>query len=1011
MRIKCPACSKTFNVPANAATSKGKCPSCGQKLDLARMPRPGDLKRGDILGNCRIEGLLGRGGMAVVYKATQLSLDRPVALKVLPKNLAKNSQFVQRFSREASALARLSHPNIVGILDKGVEGDTYYFVMECVEGRSLSGLLRREGSLSPDTTLELMNSICSALEYAHDHNIVHRDLKPGNVLLDANGVPKLADFGIARILGGATTAASRELTMAHSAMGSADYMAPEQREDAASVDHRADIYALGVVLYQMLTGHLPVGTFTPASRMVQGVPSAVDRVIRKALANSPAERFESVALFRAALAQAFAESPAAHATGRRSARRGSSPAVVVATVLGLVAAVAVVAALVVAQRRRAAAQQPPTPPAPVTRPATATRVAPKPPPQRPTKRPTRPVVRRPKRPKKPQGESPAVKKALASVRDFIAMSPNDYKGQLDRLQTLILQHKSLDVVSAAKAEREKVIQTLNKDIADHVHQLKDQADALADKRQFGAALRIFKTFPKALSTDSAVKKLEAERQQVRDRIRRAFAADKTRAAKLAAAGKPTEAAGILRAAQDYGLADVEREAATLLAQLQDAVTAEAERVAREQAQVRTALAKQVKKLWADSQFPEALALVEQTAAKAPTAEARKPFARTHRAATLLAQFWAKVHKGAQARKGGRITLKGVTWTLADVKDDSLTLSDGRAKVGRPLKSLDTRTLLSLAGSGLDSKLADTHLTLALFHKFGKKPNLALASKALAKAIAAGTPQKVAKALLAFDHEPKPTPKKPDTPEAVQGLVLDFNGTSDYIEVPDKRPHPLRLKTFTAEAWVWRRPGGEREQHVIAKNLGWDRNETFAIFLRGKRWVYTTGYGEEQDTRETEQKCPIGKWVHVALVCDEADRAFFVNGKLVSKTRARRLHSYDDKPLTIGAEIENNNIAFFWNGAIDEVRVSKVVRYRKDFVPERRFKLDRQTMLLLHLDDAEGRVERDATKYKNHGRLLGPEIVRADQLGRRRLKEGEEGEEAEEPPRKDKRPGKPLREKH
>jgi len=981
MRVKCPSCSSTFQVPDGAATGKKKCPRCGQKLDLSLMQRPEDLKRGDRLGGCRVEGLLGRGGMAVVYKATQLSLDRPVALKVLPKQLARNKQFVERFNREASALARLSHPNIVGILDKGVEGDTYYFVMEYVEGRSLRDMLRREGSLSPESTAELMNGICAALEYAHENHIVHRDLKPSNILLDAGGTPKLADFGIARIVGGATTI-SRELTMAHSSMGSADYMAPEQREDAATADHRADIYALGVVLYQMLTGHLPVGTFTPASKLVQELPAAIDRVVRKALASNPEQRFESVALFRAALAQALAK-PHGHGTAHRAARGTSSRAAFVAIALGFLAAVAVVAALLIPRSRRPAVQQPqPNPPA---KPPTSTAVErPKKPPKPPPKRPPTPPVKPPvKPPTKPPGESDTVKKALADVRSYIAQNPGDYKGQIARIENVILQHNDPAVVQAAKKEREAVIRTLTEEVDANLKQLQDQADALAAKAAYGAAIRIFGAYPANLRTKEATERLDAARKAIEDRARAAFARTKQRVDELVKARKATEAADLLELAKDYGLPDVAKEADELLDKLQDAVAAEATRTAAEQARVRASAGKRMKELWADRQYPEALAIAEALLTQSPNKAARRQAERYERAGKLMAGFWTAVRKGAQARKGRAFRINGAAWTLVELKHDSLVLADasGRAKVTRALKSLAPADLASLALATLSSKKADTHLMLGLLHTFDRKPSPALAKKAFERARACGASRRLCESLQAFGVERQPETEAPPKPQVPAGFVLDFNGTSDYVEVPDKRS--LHLKAFTAEAWVWRRPGGEDEQHVVTKNLGFDRNESFAIFIRDGRWAYATGFGDEKDVRHTNKECPTGQWVHCALVFNGEERAFFVDGKLASKTRPRRMLSYDDKPLTIGCEIENNDLAFFWNGAIDEVRLSMFPRYRKDFAPERPLKADRRTVLLLHFDEGEGRTARDASglKTKNHARIYGARFARPDELKR------------------------------
>ncbi len=298
MQIKCSHCGKILTVPDGSEVAQGKCPHCKETLDLAKAERVG-LNPGDVLGDFRVDALIGKGGMATVYRGTQVSLDRPVAIKLLAPHLARRPKFVERFQREAKLLAQLSHNNIVGVLSVGTkDDDTYYLVMEFVEGESLRERLRREGRIPFEDAAKLIDGVAAGLEYAHNHDVLHRDIKPANILLTAEGVPKIADFGIARLVG-RDTGMQQRLTMAQTQMGSAHYMAPEQMKDAATVDHRADIYALGVMFYEMLTGELPIGQFKPPSRVAPGVPAQVDRIIRQALAASPDERYQTVAQFRA----------------------------------------------------------------------------------------------------------------------------------------------------------------------------------------------------------------------------------------------------------------------------------------------------------------------------------------------------------------------------------------------------------------------------------------------------------------------------------------------------------------------------------------------------------------------------------------------------------------------------------------------------------------------------------------------------------------------------------------
>ncbi len=244
-----------------------------------------------------ILALIGHGGMGAVYKARQKQLERVVALKILPPGIGEDLGFADRFAREAKAMARLNHPGIVTIHDFGCADGLYYLVMEFVDGVSL-GQLMSTGRVSPREALAIVPQICDALQCAHDQGIVHRDIKPENILLDRQGRVKVADFGLAKLVGtldepqpqGARADAAA-LTQAGKTMGTPSYMAPEQVGDPRGVDHRADIYALGIVFYQMLTGELPLAKFVAPSQKVR-IDVRLDEVVLKALEKEPSRRYQ-----------------------------------------------------------------------------------------------------------------------------------------------------------------------------------------------------------------------------------------------------------------------------------------------------------------------------------------------------------------------------------------------------------------------------------------------------------------------------------------------------------------------------------------------------------------------------------------------------------------------------------------------------------------------------------------------------------------------------------------------
>jgi eukaryotic-like serine/threonine-protein kinase len=252
-----------------------------------------------LSGRYELAHLVARGGMAEVYRAHDRLLDRPVALKILFPELSVDRSFVERFKREAQAAANLSHPNIVPVFDWGEDAGTYFIVMEFIDGRALSSILRTAGPLHPDRAAEIGADVAGALAYAHRHGVIHRDVKPGNVLITDEGTVKVTDFGIARAIN-----TEESLTQTGAVMGTATYFSPEQAE-GVGVDARSDIYSLGVVLFEMVTGRPPFLGESPvavASKHVResppapheinpSVPPNFEAIIAKCMAKSPEFRY------------------------------------------------------------------------------------------------------------------------------------------------------------------------------------------------------------------------------------------------------------------------------------------------------------------------------------------------------------------------------------------------------------------------------------------------------------------------------------------------------------------------------------------------------------------------------------------------------------------------------------------------------------------------------------------------------------------------------------------------
>jgi predicted Ser/Thr protein kinase len=236
-----------------------------------------------------IQELLGQGGMGAVYRARQKSLDRLVALKILPPQSAGDPAFAERFAREARAMARLHHSNIVTVFEFGETDGLFYLLMEYVDGVNLRQAIRSK-QITAEQALSIVPHICDALQYAHEEGVVHRDIKPENVLLDKRGRVKIADFGLAKLL--RRGAVDVSLTATRQVVGTLHYMAPEQIERPLEVDHRADIYSLGVVFYELLTGELPVGRYKLPSEKA-AIDNRLDDVVLKTLEREPSARYQN----------------------------------------------------------------------------------------------------------------------------------------------------------------------------------------------------------------------------------------------------------------------------------------------------------------------------------------------------------------------------------------------------------------------------------------------------------------------------------------------------------------------------------------------------------------------------------------------------------------------------------------------------------------------------------------------------------------------------------------------
>ncbi len=377
---------------------------------------------------------LGQGGMGAVYKARQLSLDRIVALKVLPKQLTEKPDFISRFSREARVTGQLNHPNIIKVFDVGRSSTGIcYYSMEFVEGENLRAILEREKHLSAQRALKILEGMADALDHAYKHGVIHRDIKPDNIMIDMDGNVKLADLGLAKIAEDANPAAAGSFaSLSGAVVGTPYYMSPEQAE-GKTVDTRSDLYALGATAYHLLAGippfnaDTPIGVITkhlteplpPLHSRQPSVPAALEDIIHRLMQKDPAKRFQTPAELEAALTRARAEisSPRARRNTAPKPASGKRWALAAAAAAGML-----LVGLLVGSRSKKE-----TPP--VTTPPSSTG-----------------------NPRIPKETEQAAQKALEEVNAYCGQHPRDYQVCLDSLKRILRDYPGSRAADAAKRQ-------------------------------------------------------------------------------------------------------------------------------------------------------------------------------------------------------------------------------------------------------------------------------------------------------------------------------------------------------------------------------------------------------------------------------------------------------------------------------------------------------------------------------------------------------------------------------
>ncbi|MBM4037356.1 MAG: DUF1080 domain-containing protein [Planctomycetes bacterium] len=683
---------------------------------------------------------LGKGGMGVVFKARQVSMDRIVALKVLAPRLAKNAVYVQRFLREARSAAKLNHPNIVQGIDVGEAGGHYYFAMEFVDGTTVKEMIKGQGRLDEKTALSIVGAVARALEHAAKHGIIHRDIKPDNIMVARDGVVKLADLGIARASEKPDT-----LTTEGVAVGTPHYMAPEQVRGDAELDSRTDIYALGATLYHMVTGDFPFtgpnASAIMAKHMAEPAPVAKEKhpdvsratsdLIERMMAKDPADRPQTPTELLQEIKDALAgkvhlrAKPAGSRQSAASSRQqaGSSrrpvggvgplrearpSSKVIWVALAAVAAIAIIFALVALLRGSKPPDQAKNAKASTSSPV----------------QPSTPSAKVPEH-RTPGTEQPSLASDLAALRSAAAdlAGKEQFAEALRQADVLALKHPG------AAAEIDKVRQGIAVLAERRYHALSRAADAAIEAKDFAKAREALKpaeAFGIAEFAERAKKRLA----EIASREKGAAAwakwdEAKASAAKLTADGKFDDAAKLLDAARTLPLDDI----AGLVAEQMKSVES-GRRKAAEAALA--AYQAESEKLWAlfkERNYAEA----EKTLTNLPQApNLREAVATDAEAGRLLKEFWAAVERGVLGRKGKFVSIAGKGGNVESVENGQVTLKVGAKQFTQPLLGMDAAQAAAIADLKDDER---GNLAKAVF-LLAESQELEAAEKALA---AAGNP--------------------------------------------------------------------------------------------------------------------------------------------------------------------------------------------------------------------------------------------------------------------------------
>ena len=690
-----------------------------------------------MIGDYRLEKELGRGGMGVVYRAIQLSMNRPVALKILPRRLAKNESFVVRFLREARSAARLQHPNVVVAYDVGQSPDGYYyFAMEFVKGESLRALIEREGALPEQQALALALGVAKGLKQAEQVGMIHRDVKPENILIAEDGTPKLADFGLAKAPDDAS------VTQSGAVFGTPYYISPEQAQGEADIDVRSDIYSLGATLYHAVTGQPPFQGKTSAVIMTMhindpapapketnpDVSGSTSRIIARMMEKRPKDRYQTAAeliedlelalkgeaVQRVELGPSVAGKRASRARGRPASRtQKRSPVPLIAAILTLAIVGGGGAYLALRSEGEPARTGVPTG-----------------------------GQKRPPPRKAPPKKTPSVRLSPAAqlLKDadrYKARHPKDYRGQLKRYRAVSRKHPSDSEAGIARRVEKTIQQKWDAEARVEMGKLKAQADLAAARKEFGQAVAAFDAFPARLRNENWSGEIGKQVVAYTERANQAFQAVSAQAEKALAAGDVDRARKRYEEATRYGLEHLARSARNALARI-DKMQATREQAQEQQKAAYLTFWRQFRERLIAGRHPDAVRLADDFHKRTSAPEVRKEVLLDRGDAQCLQQLPVTLAKGlATVKKNEVITVGGMRGQFSEYTGGQIVLKMGGTPIKRPLAKLSAVEKNELCLRAMDGETAAPYITFALACLYDKRCDVDQAEEYLVAARSKG----------------------------------------------------------------------------------------------------------------------------------------------------------------------------------------------------------------------------------------------------------------------------------